>query len=50
MVIGASLDIETTMDGHVYDFRLWSRALSATDVAAGRKVWKYPYDGDAFLA
>ncbi|CAN0181713.1 unnamed protein product [Pylaiella littoralis] len=38
MVIGSSLDIETTMDGHVYDFRLWSRALSATDVAAGRKA------------
>ena len=38
MVLGHSLDTEGSFSGHVYDFRLWSRALSAADVAPGLKV------------
>ena len=38
MVVGESLDFEGSLSGHVYDFRLWSRALTAADVAPGLKV------------
>lgn len=41
MVLGKTLDGDRTLNGYVYDFRLWSRALCATDVAPGRKVRNY---------
>lgn len=38
MALGESLDTDGSFNGHVYDFRLWSRALTAADVAPGLKV------------
>lgn len=38
VVLGQSLDTDEILLGHVYDFRLWSRALTVSEVAAGRKV------------
>eukprot|EP00752_Nemacystus_decipiens_P002251 g2132.t2 len=38
LVVGDSLDTEGSLTGHVYDFRLWSRALTAADVAPGLKA------------
>lgn len=38
MRVGESLDIERAFSGHVYDFRLWSRALAPDEVASGFKV------------
>lgn len=38
MVVGQSLDTEGSLSGHVYDLRLWSRALAASEVAPGLKV------------
>lgn len=38
MVVGESLDTDGSLSGHVYDFRLWSRALTASEVAPGLKV------------
>lgn len=45
MVMGNSLESEESLDGYVYDLRLWSRALSAAEVAQGRKVSSgtYPF-------
>lgn len=50
MEIGASVESETIFPGHVYDFRLWSRALTAADVAPGLKVRTYVYPWDFSLA
>lgn len=36
--LGQSLDTDDILLGHVYDFRLWSRALTVSEVAAGCKV------------
>lgn len=38
MVLGESLESEETLDGYIFDLRLWSRALSAAEVAPGMKV------------
>lgn len=38
MVLGESLDNVGTLNGHVYDLRLWSRSLGATDVTMRLKV------------
>lgn len=38
MLLGGSLESEDTLDGYIYDLRLWSRALSLAEVAPGRKV------------
>lgn len=48
MGLGKSLDADGNLNGYVYDFRLWSRALCAADVASGRKVRNYRRDD--FLA
>lgn len=42
-MLGASFDTEETLHACVYDFRIWSRALTVTDVAEGRKVRKIVY-------
>lgn len=38
MMLGESLEVEGNFRGHVYDFRLWSRALTSAEVALGLKV------------
>lgn len=38
MLLGESLDTDGSLNGHVYDFRLWSRALATAEVAPGLKV------------
>ena len=40
--LGQSLDTDGIFQGHVYDFRLWSRALTVSEVATGCKVWHHP--------
>lgn len=40
--LGQSLDTDEILRGHVCDFRLWSRALTVSEVAAGRKVCHVP--------
>ncbi|CAN0241933.1 unnamed protein product, partial [Ectocarpus sp. 12 AP-2014] len=38
MVLGDSLDNVGTLNGHVYDLRLWSTALGAADVTMRLKA------------
>ncbi|CAM9143892.1 unnamed protein product [Scytosiphon promiscuus] len=38
MVVGESLESEETLDGYIFDLRLWSRALTLAEVAQGRKA------------
>ncbi len=38
MLLGESLDTDGSLNGHVYDFRVWSRALATAEVAPGLKV------------
>lgn len=38
IVLGDSLDNVGTLNGHVYDLRLWSTALGAADVTMRLKV------------
>jgi len=43
ILLGESLDTDGSLNGHVYDFRLWSRALATAEVATGLKVGNYTY-------
>lgn len=45
MLLGDSLDNVGTLNGHIYDLRLWSRALGATDVTTRLKVRKMDSPG-----
>lgn len=38
LLVGESLETDSKLDGHVYDLRVWSRAIAVTDVAGCRKV------------
>ena len=37
-MVGQSCETDTKLSGHIYDLRLWSRAIAAPDIAAHRKV------------
>lgn len=38
LAVGMSFEIDQRLAAHVHDLRLWSRAVSASEIARGRKV------------
>lgn len=42
LAIGLSLETDQRLTAHIYDFRLWGKALSVTDITNGRKVDSNP--------
>lgn len=45
LAIGVSFETEQRLTAHVYDFRLWGKALSVAEIASGRKVDSNPEHG-----